>query len=195
MPTRMTFHRRLPTRVLGFAVASLVSMLVAIACARTTLRPATHDAAGARNAAAPVYDIDAVRYATVVGFPVAALVAGADTTRRMDIAMMVWLARDAASGRVVLMDAGFYRDKFVGRWKPAGFQRPSDAVARAGVRPEDVTDIIVSHVHWDHLDGADLFPRARIWIQRDEYEHYVDSLGHARSGTIDSADADMIAGL
>lgn len=134
-----------------------------------------------------------MRYGTLARFPVAALVAGADTARRMDIALMVWVAR--APGRVVLVDAGFYRDKFVARWKPVDWVQPSAALARAGVRPEDVTDIVVSHVHWDHLDGADLFPRARLWIQREEYERYVDEAGRPRSGTIDSADAAMLARL
>jgi glyoxylase-like metal-dependent hydrolase (beta-lactamase superfamily II) len=27
-------------------------------------------------------------------------------------------------------------------------------------------------MHWDHVDGIDLFPNARIWIQRDEYTYY-----------------------
>ena len=72
----------------------------------------------------------------------------------------------------MLVDAGFYRQKFLERWKPAWHTRPSDAVAKAfGVTAASVTDIIVSHVHWDHADGADLFPRARVWIQREEYEH------------------------
>ncbi len=31
--------------------------------------------------------------------------------------MMVWLIRQP-DGRVVLMDAGFYRDKFMQQWKP-----------------------------------------------------------------------------
>ena len=58
--------------------------------------------------------------------------------------------------------------------------------------PEDVTDIIVTHVHWDHLDGVDLFPRARIWIQRAEYEYYVDSPGATPHRTIDPDDATML---
>ena len=41
--------------------------------------------------------------------------------------MMVWVLRSPA--RTVLVDAGFYRDKFVRQWKPAGFVRPSEAVA------------------------------------------------------------------
>lgn len=155
---------------------------------------------GCRHAARPgvavslgMYDVDAIRYATVKAFPVAALVEGADTARKQDIAMMVWLAR--GSGHTVLMDAGFYRETFLNKWQPADFVRPSEAVERAGVHAADVTDLIVSHVHWDHLDGADLFPNARIWIQRDEYEHYIDSAGHPLSRTIDSADARMLAAL
>ena len=141
----------------------------------------------------PTYEVDAIRYGTLERFPVAALVAGADTTRRADIALMVWLAR--APGRTVLVDAGFYRDKFMRRWRPTSYERPSAAIARVGLQPDDVTDIVISHVHWDHLDGADLFPRARLWIQRAEYEYYVDSAGRARSATIDSLDAVMLASL
>jgi glyoxylase-like metal-dependent hydrolase (beta-lactamase superfamily II) len=153
------------------------------ACSRAASLPVT-----------PRYEVYAVRYGTVERFPVAALVAGADTSRRADIAMMVWLAR-LPGGRNVLVDAGFYRDKFVRRWRPTQYERPSAALGRLGLRPEDVSDIVISHVHWDHLDGVDLFPRARVWIQRAEYEYYVDSAGRPRSATIDSADATMLAGL
>ena len=141
----------------------------------------------------PAHDVHAIRYGTLAPFPVASLVRGADTSRRMDIALMLWLVR--APERVVLMDAGFYREKFITRWKPVDYVRPSIAVEKAGVRAEQVTDIIVSHVHWDHLDGADLFPNARLWIQRAEYEYYVDSAGYPKRSTIDSLDARMLAGL
>ena len=142
---------------------------------------------------APAYDVYAIRYATVASFPVRSLVAGADTSRRMDIAMMVWLLR--GNGRTVLVDAGFYRDKFLQRWKPAEFMSPAEAVARAGVHAEDVTDIIVSHVHWDHADGLDLFPNARIWIQKDEYQHHVGADGGQLDRAVDPDDARMLAAL
>jgi hypothetical protein len=38
-----------------------------------------------------VYEIYGIRYATLKEFSVAGLVAGADKTRKMDIAMMIWL--------------------------------------------------------------------------------------------------------
>ena len=165
---------------------ALAVLLASIACA--------HGGTPSASTGAPRYEVFAIRYGTLERVPASALVAGADTTRRLDIAMTVWLAR-LPGGRNVLMDAGFYRDKFVNRWKPKDYERPSLAIARVGLKPEDVTDIIISHIHWDHADGADLFPRARVWIQRDEYEHYIDSSGRARSPTIDSADATMLAAL
>ena len=163
-------------------IALLLVLAVGIACTGLSSRRGQ-----------PTYEVDAIHYGTLERFPVAALVAGADTSRRADIALMVWLAR--APGRTVLVDAGFYRDKFMRRWRPTSYERPSTAIARVGLQPGDVTDIVISHVHWDHLDGADLFPRARLWIQRAEYEYYVDSAGRARSATIDSLDAAMLASL
>ncbi len=139
-------------------------------------------------------EVYAVCYGTLRNFPVAGLVAGADTARRMDVALAIWVVK-LPGGRTVLVDAGFYRDKFMRRWTPANYQRPDEAIRAVGLRPDDVTDVIVSHVHWDHVDGADLFPRARIWIQRAEYAHHVDDAGRSLDRAADSLDAAMLAGL
>jgi glyoxylase-like metal-dependent hydrolase (beta-lactamase superfamily II) len=146
----------------------------------------------ARASAPPTYEVYAVRYATVPSFRLSGLIAGADTSRRLDIAMVVWLLK-GSDGRNILFDAGFHRDDFVKRWKPTGFVAPSEAVARAGVQPDQITDVIISHVHWDHLDGIDLFPKARVWIQREEFEHHVDSAGTVKDRAIDAGDAKLLA--
>jgi glyoxylase-like metal-dependent hydrolase (beta-lactamase superfamily II) len=141
--------------------------------------------------AAPEYIVHAVRFASV-SYPIASLVKGSDRSGRIDIAFTVWVAQ--AGGRTVLVDAGFYRDKFIRQWKPVDYVRPSDAlVAGLGIKPEDVTDIIVSHSHWDHMDGVDLFPQAKIWIQREEYEYYIGENGAVlHSGGPDADDAVML---
>ena len=120
--------------------------------------------------AAPVYEVYAVEYAVLPQFPVSALVQGAEEGRKLDIAMLVWVIR--GGGRTVLFDSGFYRPQFLKEWKPKNFVKPSDAVRKLGIDPSDVTDVIISHAHWDHCDGADLFPKAKIWIQKDEYQYY-----------------------
>jgi glyoxylase-like metal-dependent hydrolase (beta-lactamase superfamily II) len=137
------------------------------------------------------YEIYGIRYATLKDFSVAGLVAGADKSRKMDIAMMVWLIK--GEGRNILFDCGFYREQFMRQWHPADYEMPSVALQRAGLKPEDVTDVIISHIHWDHADGFDLFPKAKIWIQKEELEYYAGEAwqGHQRT----AADPEDILGL
>lgn len=124
----------------------------------------------AQQSPKPVYEVYAIRYAVLPNFPVAGLVKGADPARKLDIAMMVWLIK--GNGRNILVDSGFYRDQFFKQWDVKDFVKPSEAVIQAGVKPEEITDVIITHMHWDHADGMDLFPKAKIWIQKDEYNYY-----------------------
>ena len=139
----------------------------------------------------PVYEVYAVRFGTITGFPARALVAGADTGRKTDLAMMVWVIK--GGGRTVLVDAGFTDQRFITQWKPVDYRTPAAALTPLGIRPEDVTDVIVSHVHWDHLDGLGSFPKAHVWMQKDEYEYYVNDSGRVLHRAIDSVDAVMLA--
>ncbi|HZS62395.1 MAG TPA: N-acyl homoserine lactonase family protein [Gemmatimonadaceae bacterium] len=144
----------------------------------------------------PRYHVDAIWFATEPNIPLHYLVLHADTTRVTDAADIFWVLRSQGmSKRVILFDAGYYRPEIMVKTKPARYERPSDAIRKLGVAPEAVTDVIVSHVHSDHVDGADLFPNAHIWIQKDEYEHYVDARGMPLSSTIDTVDAVMLAAL
>ena len=124
--------------------------------------------------AQPVYEVYAVKYATLANFPVEALVKGADPARKLDIAMTVWIIR--GNGRTVVFDSGFYRDHFLKQWNPKEFLKASDAILQSGIvpaiHPGDVTDVVISHMHWDHADGMDLFPNAKIWLQQDEFNYY-----------------------
>jgi glyoxylase-like metal-dependent hydrolase (beta-lactamase superfamily II) len=118
----------------------------------------------------PTYEVYAIRYATIPDFPVSELVAGADPARKLDIAMMVWLVR--GGGHNILVDSGFHHERFFADWTVKNFIKPSEAIKPLGLKPEDVSDVIVTHMHWDHADGVDLFPKARIWIQKDELQYY-----------------------
>lgn len=150
-------------------------------------------AAQAPRSGAVTYEAFAIRYGVLPAFPVADLVTGAEPGRTLDIPVMIWLLK-GSNGRIVLIDSGFYRQKFVDRWKPQRFRSPADAVRAAGVAPEHVTDIIVTHAHWDHVDGVDLFPKAIVWIQRDEYTYYTGEAWHAREthGGIDAEDMEAL---
>ncbi len=136
----------------------------------------------------PQYEIYAIRYATLPGFPVSELVPDVDPARKMDIAMMIWLIR--GNGRNILLDSGFYHDRFFKDWHVNDFIKPSDTLKPLGLKPEDITDVIISHMHWDHADGMDLFPNARIWIQKDELQYYAGEAWQSKDthGGIDADD-------
>jgi glyoxylase-like metal-dependent hydrolase (beta-lactamase superfamily II) len=136
----------------------------------------------------PQYEVYALRYATLPDFPVADLVAGADKARKLDIAMLIWLVR--GNGKNILVDTGFYRPQFFKDWNVKDFTKPSEMLQRVGLKPEDITDVIITHLHWDHADGLDLFPNAKIWIQKDELQYYAGEAWQSRRthGGIDPED-------
>ena len=148
---------------------------------------------------APQYEVHAVRFAHV-SYPVAGGGGGGAPgpphgDHQTGGVGGVWVMR--APGRIVLLDAGFYREKFIARWKPLDFVTPAEALKRGlGIAPEEVTDIVISHTHWDHADGADLFPRATVWVQKDEYDYYIGARGEVlHTGGADPDDAKMFAAL
>lgn len=175
--------------VMGCAIAAVLTAVLTAVLAAWAARPAK---AAARVEQAPVtYRVYAIRYASIP-FRVAGLIAGADTSRRLNLAMMVWLLQ-GSDGHDILVDAGFHRADMVRRYHPTDYLPPDSTVMRAGVAPDQIRDLIVSHVHWDHLDGIDLFPAARIWIQREEFDHHLDSAGTVKDRMIDAGDAKVLA--
>jgi N-acyl homoserine lactone hydrolase len=63
-------------------------------------------------------------------------------------------------GRVVLVDTGGF-----------GVRAPlAKALADRGIAPGDVTDVLLTHVHYDHAVNALLFPRAALWIAEADLE-------------------------
>src|SRR6476619_4767593 len=100
------------------------------------------------------YEIYAVRFATIANFPVSSLVAGADRSRRMDIAMMIWVLK-GLDGRIAIVDSGFHHEQYFKQFAVKDYIKPSEAIAPLGLEPEQVTDIFLSHMHWDHAGGID----------------------------------------
>jgi glyoxylase-like metal-dependent hydrolase (beta-lactamase superfamily II) len=124
---------------------------------------------GRTPASTPDYSIEAIRYASAED-EVAGLVMGAPQGEKINIAMVIWLIR--GGGHNILFDSGYHRDTFLKYFPATEYIRPDEAVKLAGVRPEEITDIVISHSHWDHLGGIDLFPKANVWIQKEEFRYY-----------------------
>jgi glyoxylase-like metal-dependent hydrolase (beta-lactamase superfamily II) len=77
-----------------------------------------------------------------------------------------------ADGRTVLVDTG---------WGPGYNGRLMDELAAAGIRPDEVDDVIFTHLHGDHIgwnivregdDRRPRFPRARYLVPDADWRHY-----------------------
>lgn len=77
----------------------------------------------------------------------------------------VWLCRNGE--RTVLVDTGF--DRIEGESRGRVMQiHPVDALARIGVAAADITDIFITHLHYDHAGNLKYFPNATIHLQDSE---------------------------
>jgi glyoxylase-like metal-dependent hydrolase (beta-lactamase superfamily II) len=100
-----------------------------------------------------------------------------DEANRIELALNCLLLR--GDGRVILIDVGMGNGWSEKEQRIYGLSRPEgglvDDLARQGVAPEDVTDVVLTHLHFDHAGGvvtfaADgssrlTFPRAKHWVQ------------------------------
>ncbi len=175
------------------AVARL-AVVLALGVLAGPAAPGETKPAAAPAPGAPVFEVYAIRYATSPGFPVSSLVAGADASRKLDIPFMIWVL-EGPGKRNVLVDAGSYGGPVFERWKLVDVVKPSVAIGKIGLSLADITDVVVTHIHWDHVGGLDLFPAARVFIQRDEFTHYVDDQGKPKDPAITADDAAMLAKL
>jgi len=114
---------------------------------------------------------------------------------KMNLAMVVWLIR--GGGRNILFDSGYHRDTFLKEFPSTEYIRPDETVKLAGVQPEEITDIVISHAHWDHMGGIDLFPKATVWIQKEEFRYYTGDAWQPGGdhGGIDPEDAQELVKL
>jgi glyoxylase-like metal-dependent hydrolase (beta-lactamase superfamily II) len=125
-------------------------------------------------ATTPEYSIEAIRYANAPNISVADMVMGGPKDEHIDSVFVIWLVR--GGGKNILFDSGFHHPQWFKYFNVTDYLRPDKAVLLAGVKPEQVTDIVISHAHWDHMGGIDLFPKATVWIQKEEYRYYTTDI-------------------
>ena len=123
--------------------------------------------------APPSYEIYALKYFGLHSVPVSELAMGAPKKDTMNMFFMYWLIR-GNNGKNILVDAGFLKDLDIFKQLNTTFYiRPDSVLQELNIKPEEITDIILTHPHWDHIDGVSLFPQAHVWIQKEDYNYFV----------------------
>ncbi len=86
-----------------------------------------------------------------------------DAPHAMDYFM--WLLRQG--DRSILVDTGYDHAEANARGRPIRLD-PREALKPLGLGPEDITEVIVTHLHYDHAGGLSLFPDAHLHLQTAE---------------------------
>lgn len=55
---------------------------------------------------------------------------------------------------------------------------PRQALAQLGRDPAEVTSVVVTHLHYDHIGNLDCFPNATLFVPRREVEFYASDVSH-----------------
>jgi glyoxylase-like metal-dependent hydrolase (beta-lactamase superfamily II) len=112
-----------------------------------------------------VYRVYAIRYATLQKHASENFIGGDPHDGPMPMDYFVWVAISAS--RTWVIDTGF--NAAMARKRGREFLRcPAASLQLLGLDAATVADVIVTHLHYDHIGNFDLFPSARFHLQDRE---------------------------
>ena len=115
-----------------------------------------------------LYEIYALRYACMPRRRGDNFLGGDPHDAPMPMDFYVWLLR--SERRCILVDTGFNARTAQLRGRQL-LRCPIEGLAALGVQPADISDVILTHLHYDHAGNLDRLPVARFHIQDDEMEY------------------------
>ena len=118
------------------------------------------------------YEITAVRYGTVRShkselFYRYQAYGEPDSSQDMDFYFYVL----RQGGEVTLIDTGFRPEAAVPRGREC-LTAPAEALKRLGVEASEVSRLVITHMHWDHIGNVELFGGAELFVPAAELEFW-----------------------
>ena len=130
------------------------------------------------------YKIFALKFATLkFNVPISAFAVGTTSKDSVQPCYIVYLLK-GKNGKNILVDAGFTETPLQYNMQAFNYIRPDSLLQKINIEPNSITDIILTHPHWDHIGGIDLFPNATIWMQEQDFNYFT---GTAWRSNIDSS--------
>jgi glyoxylase-like metal-dependent hydrolase (beta-lactamase superfamily II) len=112
-----------------------------------------------------MYEVYALKYAHHARRAAENFVGGDPHDGPMPLDYFVWLIRGA--DREIVVDTGFSAAVAAKRGRDH-LRCPTAALKLIGVEASQVKDVVVTHLHYDHVGNFDLFPAATLHLQERE---------------------------
>jgi glyoxylase-like metal-dependent hydrolase (beta-lactamase superfamily II) len=114
------------------------------------------------------YELFAIRYATRDARRSEHFIGGDPHDGPMPLDYFVWLIR--GNGREIVVDTGFSAAVAAKRGRDH-LRCPAETLSLLGVDAQKVPDVVVTHLHYDHVGNFDLFPAATLHLQELEMRY------------------------
>ena len=139
----------------------------------------------------PQYKVYAIHYGTMDGYSLSYLNYLGDPKEQRTMDWAFWAI--VGNNRVVLVDTGFSDESYVKKWNIKDWSRTDKLLHKIGLTPGDITDIIITHLHWDHAGNIENFnPDATIWIQKSDLEFAAGEAAQSNFGKIGLSQEDVL---
>jgi glyoxylase-like metal-dependent hydrolase (beta-lactamase superfamily II) len=115
------------------------------------------------------FQVFALKYIAGENIPAPLMVAGANPKDSVRVCYMFWLLK-GENRRNILVDVGFIDTTKTGI---ENYVSPDKVLKRMNMDPAEITDVIITHPHNDHIGGINLFPNAKVWMQKDDFAYFV----------------------
>jgi len=116
----------------------------------------------------PHYEVYAIRYATRGGKRSNHFIGGDPHDAPMPMDYFLWLIRGA--GRSIVVDTGFGAEVATKRGRTL-LRTPAEGLALLDVEAATVKDVVITHLHYDHVGTFESFGGARFHLQDDEMSY------------------------
>jgi glyoxylase-like metal-dependent hydrolase (beta-lactamase superfamily II) len=113
----------------------------------------------------PDFELFAIRYAARDARRSDHFIGGDPHDGPMPMDYFVWVAKSA--DRTFVIDTGFNAEVSARR-KRTFLRCPVESLSLLGIDPNTVADVILTHLHYDHVGNFDRFPKARFHLQERE---------------------------
>ena len=137
------------------------------------------------------YEVYAIRYATLARKASENFIGGDPHEESSPLDYFVWLAKSAA--RTFVIDTGFSAEVGARRGRKLTLS-PEAGLARLGVEAAAVRDVVITHLHYDHVGNFALFPKARFHLQ-DREMHYATGRHMAESVFAHAYEVDEVVAM
>jgi len=113
----------------------------------------------------PEFEVFAIKYGERLGTRGSIFMKGDPHDSPMAMDYYIWVIRN--DEKTIVVDCGF--DKKEGENRGRTYLRsPTEGLGLIGIDPAEVKDVIITHMHYDHVGNLSIFPNARFHVQDTE---------------------------